>query len=67
MLDKDRIYIETANTREGLIYDFYEANDLNSLMNTVKESKVGDGTPFIPKVSSDSANSRFFAIKVRAM
>lgn len=67
VLDKDRIYIETANTREGLIYDFYEANDLNSLMNTVKESKVGDGTPFIPKVSSDSANSRFFAIKVRAM
>lgn len=67
VLDKDRIYIETANTREGLIYDFYEANDLNSLMNTVKDSKVGDGTPFIPKVSSDSANSRFFAIKVRAM
>lgn len=67
VLDKDRIYIETANTREGLIYDFYEANDLNGLMNTVKESKVGDGAPFIPKVSSDSANSRFFAIKVRAM
>ena len=67
VLEKDRIYIETATTREGLIYDFYEANDLKSLMNSVKESKVGDGTPFIPKVSSDSANSRFFAIKVRAM
>lgn len=67
VLEKDRIYIETANTREGLIYDFYEANDLSSLMNTVKDSKVGDGLPFVPKVSTDSANSRFFAIKVRAM
>ena len=67
ILENDRIYIETANTREGLIYDFYEADDLNNLMNAVKESKVGDGAPFIPNVSTEKTNSRFFAIKVRAM
>jgi len=64
---KDRIHIETVNTRKGLIYDFYEASDLSNLMNTVKESKVGDGKPFIPNVSTGKTNSRFFAIKVRAM
>lgn len=67
ILGKDRIHIETANTRKGLIYDFYEATDLSNLMNSVKESKVGDGNPFIPNVSTEESNSRFFAIKVRAM
>lgn len=64
-LDSGSITIETVNTREGLTYEFFDADSLEGLSGQPKETKVGDGRPFKPDIKPNGSRSRFFRIKVR--
>ena len=57
--------IKTANTRDGLTYEFYDAESLDALKTALpKEVIIGDGHPFTPNISSKTGTCRFFRVKV---
>jgi len=57
--------IKTANTHEGLTYEFYDVESLDALRTaSPKEVMVGDGQPFTPNISTKTGTSRFFRVKV---
>ena len=57
--------IETAKTREGLTYEFYEAKSLDALNSArPSESKLGDGTKWTPNITVKGGTSAFYTIKV---
>lgn len=64
-LDPANVCIETVKTREGLTYEFFEADTLEGLNSTAKESKLGDGTSFRPYIKPSGSKARFFKIGIR--
>lgn len=62
VIGSDNVMLKTVPTRPGLTYVLREGNSLAGM--AVGESVIGDGTPWVPKISIKGGKAGFYSILV---